>query len=53
MTVCDSVHESLEIGDDWWHWSIADPIESEDAAAFDHVVHEIHERIDHLTGGTP
>ena len=53
VTVCDSVHESLEIGDDWWHWSIADPIDSEDAAAFDHVVHEIHERIDHLTGGTP
>jgi protein-tyrosine-phosphatase len=52
VTVCDSVHEALPVRDDWWHWSIADPIISEAPDAFDAVVHEIHHRIDHLIGGT-
>ena len=51
VTVCDSVHEALPVRDDWWHWSIADPIISEAPDAFDAVVHEIHHRIDHLMGG--
>lgn len=51
VTVCDSVHEALAIRDDWWHWSIADPIVSETPEAFDAVVHQIHDRIDHLIGG--
>ena len=24
VTVCDLVHEQLQVGDDWWHWSIPD-----------------------------
>ena len=51
VTVCDSVHEALVIRDDWWHWSIADPIVAETPEAFDAVVHQIHDRIDHLIGG--
>lgn len=51
VTVCDSVHEALPIRDDWWHWSIADPIVAETPEAFDGVVDQIHDRIDHLIGG--
>jgi protein-tyrosine-phosphatase len=51
VTVCDSVHEALPIRDDWWHWSIADPIVAETPEAFDAVVDQIHDRIDHLIGG--
>jgi protein-tyrosine-phosphatase len=50
VTVCDLVHEELPVGDDWWHWSIADPAAG-DAAAFDAVVHDLEERIRAVTTG--
>lgn len=45
VTVCDRAHEELTPGDDWWHWSIPDPVPSGDAAAFDAALHELDERI--------
>jgi protein-tyrosine-phosphatase len=45
VTVCDLVHEELEVGEQWWHWSIPDPVEAGDAAAFDAVVQELDTRI--------
>lgn len=57
ITVCDRAHEELEPGDDWWHWSIPDPIEIGTAAAFDAVVAELEARIrtlvDHRQENTP
>ena len=49
ITVCDTVHEELDPGDDWWHWSIPDPVTTGDRAAFDAVVDELTARIDALT----
>jgi protein-tyrosine-phosphatase/DNA-binding transcriptional ArsR family regulator len=45
VTVCDLVHEELAPAPDWWHWSIPDPVERNDTAAFDEVVAELDERI--------
>ena len=45
VTVCDHVHEQLGAEAAWWHWSIPDPVERGDAAAFDAVVAEIDDRI--------
>lgn len=45
VTVCDHVHEQLDPAPEWWHWSIADPVERGDADAFDAVVAELDERI--------
>ncbi|HUF99937.1 MAG TPA: helix-turn-helix domain-containing protein [Ilumatobacter sp.] len=61
VTVCDRVHEELTAGSDWWHWSIADPVENGSAPAFDAVVAELETRIagvmGHITasatGGSP
>ena len=50
VTVCDLVHEELEAAPDWWHWSIPDPVERGDAAAFDAVVVELEERITSVVG---
>ena len=49
ITVCDTVHEELDPDDDWWHWSIPDPVTTGDRAAFDIVVTELSARIDALT----
>lgn len=48
VTVCDLVHEDLEASDDWWHWSIPDPVVSGSARAFDAVVDDIDRRIRRL-----
>jgi protein-tyrosine-phosphatase len=45
VTVCDLVHEELEPGPDWWHWSIPDPVATGTPAAFDAVVAELDARI--------
>lgn len=45
VTVCDLVHEELEPGPDWWHWSIPDPVAVGTPAAFDAVVAELDVRI--------
>jgi protein-tyrosine-phosphatase len=50
VTVCDLVHEELEAAPEWWHWSIPDPVERGDAAAFDAVVVELEERITAVLG---
>jgi len=49
VTVCDLVHEELEVSADWWHWSIPDPVERGDAATFDRVVAELDSRMAFLT----
>lgn len=45
VTVCDLVHETLDARPGWWHWSIPDPVESGDPAAFDAVITALDERI--------
>lgn len=45
VTVCDRAHEELEPAPSWWHWSIADPVEANTAAAFDAVVADLDARI--------
>lgn len=45
VTVCDRVHEELEVDPNWWHWSIPDPVESGKANAFTDVLHALDERI--------
>lgn len=45
VTVCDRAHEELTPADDWWHWSLPDPVEDGRAAAFDAVVAELEARI--------
>lgn len=45
VTVCDLVHEDLEPGGDWWHWSIPDPVASGTDDAFDSVLRMLDERI--------
>lgn len=52
VTVCDLVHEELDAAESWWHWSIPDPVERGDAATFDRVVAELHERIASVTGAS-
>lgn len=50
VTVCDLVHEELDAAAEWWHWSIPDPVERGDAAAFNAVVMELEERITSVVG---
>ena len=48
ITVCDMAHEALDIADERWHWSIADPIASGDDDAFDRALAELEQRITRL-----
>ena len=45
VTVCDLAHEDLDATDDWWHWSVTDPVDDGSAAAFDRALDEIDRRI--------
>lgn len=45
VTVCDRAHEELQPQDDWWHWSLTDPVDIGTAAAFDAVVADLDARI--------
>ena len=45
VTVCDRAHEELGVEGDRLHWSVPDPVERGDAAAFDATVHELRARI--------
>jgi ArsR family transcriptional regulator, arsenate/arsenite/antimonite-responsive transcriptional repressor / arsenate reductase (thioredoxin) len=45
VTVCDRAHEELIPADDWWHWSVPDPVEIGTAAAFDDTVEQLDRRI--------
>lgn len=49
VTVCDRAHEELDPDPSWWHWSIPDPVEADDPAAFDLVVTDLDSRISDLT----
>jgi ArsR family transcriptional regulator, arsenate/arsenite/antimonite-responsive transcriptional repressor / arsenate reductase (thioredoxin) len=48
VTVCDQAHEELTPGDNWLHWSIADPVSAGTPTAFDDTVAELRERIGSL-----
>ena len=52
VTVCDLAREELDAAAEWWHWSIPDPVERGDAAAFDAVVEELEERITSVVGAS-
>lgn len=52
ITVCDLVHEELEPGPDWWHWSVPDPVAAGTDRAFDDVVAELDARITGLLHDT-
>jgi protein-tyrosine-phosphatase len=45
ITVCDRAHEELQPGDQWLHWSVADPVPARSAAAFDAARDDLHRRI--------
>lgn len=49
VTVCDRAHEELDPEPSWWHWSIPDPIEAGEPAAFDGVLADLDARISTLT----
>jgi protein-tyrosine-phosphatase len=53
VTVCDRAHEEIPAARRWLHWSIPDPVESTDPAAFDHVLASIERRIAQLLGTQP
>lgn len=53
VTVCDRAHEELTPGDDWWHWSLPDPVEDGRRTAFDAVVADLDARIRALPGMRP
>ena len=52
VTVCDSVHEHLTPDNDWWHWSIPDPVGLKKTSAFNAVVAELETRIDFVLQST-
>ena len=51
VTVCDRAREELEPADEWWHWSIPDPVDAGTADAFDAVVADLDARIHTLLAG--
>jgi ArsR family transcriptional regulator, arsenate/arsenite/antimonite-responsive transcriptional repressor / arsenate reductase (thioredoxin) len=50
VTVCDRAHEELEVGDDWLHWSVPDPVPIGTKAAFDAALAYLRDRIETLVG---
>ncbi len=53
ITVCDQAHEEIELGTNWLHWSIADPVADGTKLAFDATVSELRERISALLPTSP
>ena len=53
VTVCDRAHEELHPGDDWWHWSLPDPVEVGSDDAFDRVIDDLDRRIRGTQGHRP
>jgi protein-tyrosine-phosphatase/DNA-binding transcriptional ArsR family regulator len=49
VTVCDRAHEELDVGEDWLHWSVPDPVPVGTGAAFDAVIVELGDRIRAIT----
>ena len=52
VTVCDRVHEDVHAAENWWHWSIPDPVEVGTKEAFDAVLTELDLRISALFPST-
>jgi protein-tyrosine-phosphatase/DNA-binding HxlR family transcriptional regulator len=52
VTVCDRAHEELTPTDDWWHWSVPDPVEIGTAEAFDDAVEQLDRRITTVLAAT-
>ena len=50
ITVCDRAHEQMGQNEQWWHWSIPDPVEVGTPEAFDTVVAELDARLRELVG---
>jgi ArsR family transcriptional regulator, arsenate/arsenite/antimonite-responsive transcriptional repressor / arsenate reductase (thioredoxin) len=50
VTVCDRAHEELERPGDRLHWSIPDPADTGDRAAFDDALVALDDRITSITG---
>jgi protein-tyrosine-phosphatase len=48
ITVCDRVHEELDVGEGWLHWSVPDPVPVGTKAAFDATLADLRERIETL-----
>ena len=48
VTVCDEAREDVEVGEDWLHWSLPDPIRSRSVRAFERTIEELHHRVDIL-----
>jgi ArsR family transcriptional regulator, arsenate/arsenite/antimonite-responsive transcriptional repressor / arsenate reductase (thioredoxin) len=53
ITVCDQAHEEIEVGANWLHWSIVDPVSNGTKSAFDATVSELRERISALLPTPP
>ena len=53
VTVCDRAHEELSPSNNWWHWSIPDPVEADTAEAFDAAFADIDARITSIIETTP
>lgn len=45
VTVCDRAHETIDVGSDWLHWSINDPVSIGSDEAFDAVIAALESRI--------
>lgn len=50
VTVCDRAHEELLPDASWWHWSVPDPVEDRDPAAFDTALARLRTRIETVKG---
>ena len=48
VTVCDEAREEIEVGENWLHWSLPDPVQSRSVRAFERTIEELNIRIDSL-----
>jgi protein-tyrosine-phosphatase/DNA-binding MarR family transcriptional regulator len=53
VTVCDRAHEELDASEEWFHWSIPDPVDAGTRKAFDRALVELDERINAVTAEPP
>jgi protein-tyrosine-phosphatase/DNA-binding transcriptional ArsR family regulator len=53
VTVCDRAHEELNPPEDWWHWSVPDPVEAGTRRAFNAVLTELDARISAIADRAP
>ncbi|MEY4165877.1 MAG: hypothetical protein RL419_1719 [Actinomycetota bacterium] len=48
VTVCDEAREEIEVGENWLHWSLPDPVQSRSVRAFERTIEELNIRINSL-----